>query len=163
MLCFVCYAEGTLLLCHFGLPHSLIRSGESRNSNHSRTSEKFSRKSNYSRTYAKTGGGGGVSCKMSSLITLLFSSAVLTMKLSTIVGAPTFPFLRARKDRPKNRSRKAGSATTKPREKRPPPRPGRGRRQAAATNPRERRPLQKAASTEHRKREQLESRGGLVP
>src|SRR5208283_5433437 len=43
-------------------------------------------------TYAKTG-GGDIFCKMSSRLTLLFSLAVLTTKLSTIVGSPTFPFL----------------------------------------------------------------------
>src|SRR5208283_4206497 len=38
-------------------------------------------------------GGGDIFCKMSSHLTLLFSLAVLTTKLSTIVGTPTFPFL----------------------------------------------------------------------
>ncbi len=41
-------------------------------------------------------GGGAVSCRMCSPITLLFSSATLTTQLSTIVGAPTFPFPTAR-------------------------------------------------------------------
>jgi hypothetical protein len=36
-------------------------------------------------------------------ITPLFSFTMLTSKLSTIVGAPTFPLLSATKDRPKNR------------------------------------------------------------
>src|SRR5208337_3365619 len=58
VLCFACYAAGTLLLCHFEPPHSLTRTEISAKSNHSRTSGKFARKSNYSRTYAKTGGVG---------------------------------------------------------------------------------------------------------
>jgi len=65
-------------------------------SNHSRTSARVARKSNYSRTSAKTG-GGGTSNQMCSPITLLFSSTMLTSPLSTIVGAPTFPFLHAGK------------------------------------------------------------------
>jgi hypothetical protein len=65
------------------------------NPNHSRTYARVTCKSNHSRTYAKTGGGG-----------------MLTTSSSAIVGAPTFPFLYATKDKPKNRSRKAGSATT---------------------------------------------------
>ena len=40
-------------------------------------------------------GGGGVFRKMCSPITLVFSFAMLTRKLSTIVGAPTFSFLHA--------------------------------------------------------------------
>ncbi len=44
-----------------------------------------------------TGGwGGGVSCKICSCVTLLFSYAALTTQLSMIVGAPTFPFPTAR-------------------------------------------------------------------
>jgi len=69
MLRFVCYAAGTLLLCHFGpsrhpirdahnAPQTLTRTEISAKSNHSRTSKKFARKSNDSRTYAKTGGVG---------------------------------------------------------------------------------------------------------
>ncbi len=40
-------------------------------------------------------GGGGVSWKKCSRVTLLFSYAALTIQLSTIVGAPTFMFLHA--------------------------------------------------------------------
>ena len=79
VLSFTCYAAGTLLLCHFGPPHSLTRAeisaksnysrlpralfakgthAHTAKSNHSHTSRKFSRKSNHSRTYAKTGGWG---------------------------------------------------------------------------------------------------------
>jgi hypothetical protein len=61
------------------------------NPNHSRTYAREARKSNHSRTYAKTG-GWGPSNQMASPITLLFSSAMLTCKLSVIVGAPTFSF-----------------------------------------------------------------------
>src|SRR5208283_88009 len=60
-------------------------------SNYSRTSAKCARKSNHSRTYAKTGGWGCLR-QRSSPATLLFSMATLTTQLSTIVGAPTFPF-----------------------------------------------------------------------
>jgi hypothetical protein len=72
------------------------------NSNHSRRSARLARKSNHSRTSAKTG-GWGASCKMSSPITLLFSSTMLTMLSIEIVGAPTFPFLHAAKGKPKKR------------------------------------------------------------
>ncbi len=70
----------------------------SRNSNHSRTYESFSRNPNHSRTYAKHGGGGAF-CKMSSPITLLFSFTMLTSLSITIVGAPTFPLLHAKRRR----------------------------------------------------------------
>jgi hypothetical protein len=40
-------------------------------------------------------GGGGSSSKMCSPLTLLFSYDMVTKQLSTIVGAPTFPFLHA--------------------------------------------------------------------
>jgi hypothetical protein len=60
------------------------------NSNHSRTYVRHARKSNYSRIYAKTRGWGSF-IQMHSPITLLFSSTVLTSRLSIIVGAPTFP------------------------------------------------------------------------
>src|SRR5208283_2336166 len=43
----------------------------------------------------KNMGGGGVSSKMCSCVTLLFSYTVLTTQLSAIVGAPTFSFLHA--------------------------------------------------------------------
>ena len=72
-------------------------------SNYSRTYEPLSRKSNDSRTYAKTGGWGSPN-QMCSPLTLLFSSTMLTNKVSTIVGAPTFAFLCGTKDKPKNRS-----------------------------------------------------------
>jgi len=55
------------------------------NSFASPTSKKITRKFFVSPTYAKTG-GGDIFCKMSSRLTLLFSLAVLTTKLSTIVG-----------------------------------------------------------------------------
>ena len=99
MLCLVCYAEGTLLLCHFGPPQTLTRTEKAAKSNHSRTSGKCARKSNYSRTYAKTGGWGvsegskgskgskgnrGMNCKRA------FLRPLFTSTLSDIVGAPTF-------------------------------------------------------------------------
>ena len=43
----------------------------------------------------KNMGGGGVSSKMCSCVTLLFSYTVLTTQLSKIVGAPSFSFLHA--------------------------------------------------------------------
>ncbi len=58
MLCFACYAEGLLRLCHYGTAHTLDRTEKSPKSNHSRTSESFSRKSNHSRTYENRGGVG---------------------------------------------------------------------------------------------------------
>jgi hypothetical protein len=61
----------------------------SANSFVSPTSRKIARKCFVSPTYAKTGGWRS-SHQMASPITLLFSSAVLTCKLSTNVGAPTF-------------------------------------------------------------------------
>jgi hypothetical protein len=64
--------------------------------NHSRTYARRARKSNHSRTYGKHGGGGAF-CEMSSPITPLFSFTMLTILSIAIVGAPTFPFLHARR------------------------------------------------------------------
>ena len=50
-------------------------------------------------------GVGGASHTRCSPVTLLFSSAMLTNTLSTIVGAPTFPFLRATQTPPAKRAR----------------------------------------------------------
>jgi len=58
VLCFTCYAEGTLLLCHFGPPYSLVRTEKPANSFVSPTSTKFSCNPFVSPTYAKTGGVG---------------------------------------------------------------------------------------------------------
>jgi hypothetical protein len=69
-------------------------------------------KSNYSRTYAKTG-GGGTSIQMCSPATLLFSSTMLTIQLSQIVGAPTFPFLRAAQTPPAAPARGSRIVTTR--------------------------------------------------
>jgi hypothetical protein len=59
VLCFACYAEGTLPLCHFGSPHILIHAEKSPKSFVSPTSKKFARNSFVSPTYAKTRGWGG--------------------------------------------------------------------------------------------------------
>ena len=102
-----CYAGGpakspgtqtarTPLRRHFEPSHTLVLrlsfALAPANSFASPTSKKITRKFFVSPTYAKTG-GGDIFCKMSSRLTLLFSLAVLTTKLSTIVGSPTFPFL----------------------------------------------------------------------
>jgi len=63
-------------------PTPLLRVAKSRKSFVSPTSKKFARKSFVSPTYAKTGGWG-----------------VLTSASRAIVGAPTFPFLPARRRR----------------------------------------------------------------
>jgi hypothetical protein len=61
-------------------------------------------------------GGGGSSSKMASPLTLLFSYDIVTKQLSTIVGAPTFPFPHARKDKPRNRSKDRPPANREHRE-----------------------------------------------
>jgi hypothetical protein len=101
VLCFTCYAERTLLLCHFGAPHTLaLRLAfalSHAKSNYSRTSAKCARKSNHSRTYAITGGGGYPEevKETKEVEEVDYNRAIPTPAFTTtlidIVGAPTFP------------------------------------------------------------------------
>ena len=89
-------------------------------------------------------GVGGIPRKMRAPITPMFSSAMLTIQLSAIVGAPTFSF------RPASLLRQASRRTgpTKARkEKEPVPRGGVGH-----YRPGEKRPPQKAATTKERRK-----------
>jgi hypothetical protein len=52
-------------------------------------------------------GGGGASCTNCFPISPLFSSVLLTIQLSKIVGKPTFSFLHATKGKPKSTGRNA--------------------------------------------------------
>jgi len=106
VLCSIRYAEGTLLLCHFGTLHpSALRLAfvlSHAKSNYSRTSTPFGRKSNHSRTYAKTGGRGHLLQNTFSHKPFTFFCQVIYMVNYMnyyIVGAPTISLLRGPRSR----------------------------------------------------------------